>query len=147
MFRLHWLILYMKCNLRDAHKLFDVMTIWNISSWNALVARYLKDWEFYFSEDLFSRMLCRNVTFCVYLRERGCLQRENGETIYLFPNSITKREISQLRSGLRWFCSVGDHIEMEFLSACKKRSGGGIRGGIQWHVKDRITQVSFLRLI
>ncbi|CAN1305321.1 Pentatricopeptide repeat-containing protein At3g46790, chloroplastic [Linum perenne] len=38
--------MYVKCGqIRDAHKLFDKMTVRDVSSWNALIAGYMRDGE------------------------------------------------------------------------------------------------------
>jgi pentatricopeptide repeat protein len=52
---------YVKCGeLRDACKLFDKMTVRDVSSWNALIAGYMKNGEICIAEDLFRMMSCRN---------------------------------------------------------------------------------------
>jgi len=54
--------MYVKCGeLANARKLFDKMTVRDISSWNALIAGYMRDGEIYVAEDLFWTMPCRNV--------------------------------------------------------------------------------------
>lgn len=47
--------------LRDANKVFDLMTVKAVSSWNALIAGYMKEGEIRVAEDLFGRMPCRNI--------------------------------------------------------------------------------------
>lgn len=54
--------MYVKCgDSTDARKLFDKMTVRDISSWNALIAGYMKGGEIYVAEDLFRAMPCRNI--------------------------------------------------------------------------------------
>ncbi|XP_038996096.1 pentatricopeptide repeat-containing protein At3g62890-like [Hibiscus syriacus] len=47
--------------LRDANKVFDLMTVRAVSSWNALIAGYMKEGDIRVAEDLFRRMPCRNI--------------------------------------------------------------------------------------
>ncbi|TYH37296.1 hypothetical protein ES332_D12G029900v1 [Gossypium tomentosum] len=47
--------------LRDANKVFDLMTVRAVSSWNALIAGYMKEGEIRVAEDLFRGMPCRNI--------------------------------------------------------------------------------------
>ncbi|XP_022763277.1 pentatricopeptide repeat-containing protein At3g62890-like [Durio zibethinus] len=47
--------------LRDANKMFDLMTVRAVSSWNALIAGYMKEGEIRVAEDLFGRMPRRNI--------------------------------------------------------------------------------------
>ncbi|XP_059433790.1 pentatricopeptide repeat-containing protein At5g56310-like [Corylus avellana] len=54
--------MYVKCGeFADARKLFDKMTVRDISSWNALIAGYMREGEIYVAEDLFRTMPCRNI--------------------------------------------------------------------------------------
>ncbi|GAV61137.1 PPR domain-containing protein/PPR_2 domain-containing protein/PPR_3 domain-containing protein/DYW_deaminase domain-containing protein [Cephalotus follicularis] len=54
--------MYVKCGqLAEARKLFDKMTVKDVSSWNALIAGYMKDGEIHVAEDLFGRMVGRNI--------------------------------------------------------------------------------------
>ncbi|XVF45250.1 hypothetical protein PTKIN_Ptkin02bG0190000 [Pterospermum kingtungense] len=47
--------------LRDANKVFDLMTVRAVSSWNALIAGYMKEGGIRVAEDLFGRMPCGNI--------------------------------------------------------------------------------------
>ena len=54
--------MYVKCGeITGAHKLFDKMTLRDISSWNALIAGYLMNGEIGVAEDLFGRMVHKNI--------------------------------------------------------------------------------------
>ncbi|KAL5560091.1 hypothetical protein UlMin_036302 [Ulmus minor] len=54
--------MYVKCGeIWDAHKMFDEMTVKDISSWNALIAGYMKNGETRVAEDLFWRMARKNI--------------------------------------------------------------------------------------
>lgn len=54
--------MYVKCGeLRDAHMVFDKMSVRDVSSWNALIAGYMKDGEICVAEGFFRAMPCRNI--------------------------------------------------------------------------------------
>ncbi|GLT35689.1 hypothetical protein SLA2020_101200 [Shorea laevis] len=54
--------MYVKCGeIRDAHKLFDRMSVRDVSSWNTLVAGYMKQGEISIAEDLFVRTPCKSI--------------------------------------------------------------------------------------
>ncbi|OVA12914.1 Pentatricopeptide repeat [Macleaya cordata] len=54
--------MYVKCGeINDAHKLFNKMSVRDVSSWNALIAGYMKNGVVQVAEDLFGRMSKRNI--------------------------------------------------------------------------------------
>ncbi|XP_062000604.1 pentatricopeptide repeat-containing protein CRR2, chloroplastic-like [Rosa rugosa] len=54
--------MYVKCcEMGSARKLFDEMSVRDVSSWNALIAGYMREGEICSAEELFGQMRCKNI--------------------------------------------------------------------------------------
>lgn len=81
--------MYVKCGgIGDARKMFDIMTVRDISSWNALIAGYMKIGEIFLAEDLFGRMVRRNIVSWTAMISGYAQNGLAGQALVLFDKML-----------------------------------------------------------
>ncbi|XP_068329762.1 putative pentatricopeptide repeat-containing protein At3g49142 [Pyrus communis] len=83
--------MYVKCcDMRDARRLFDKMTVRDVSSWNALIAGYMKDGEICLAEDLFGQMPGRNIVSWTAMISGYTQNGLAEQALFLFDEMLKK---------------------------------------------------------
>ncbi|KAM1230923.1 hypothetical protein ACFX13_041754 [Malus domestica] len=83
--------MYVKCcDMSDARRLFDKMTVRDVSSWNALIAGYMKDGEICLAEDLFGKMPGRNIVSWTAMISGYTQNGLAEQALFLFDEMLKK---------------------------------------------------------
>ncbi|KAL2537026.1 putative pentatricopeptide repeat-containing protein [Forsythia ovata] len=83
--------MYVKCGeLGDAHKLFDVMPLRDVSSWNTLISGYMRDGVVHLAKEFFENMPEKNIVSWTSMISGYTQNGLAGEALKLFDEMLSE---------------------------------------------------------